>query len=240
MSSQYKRYNDLGSTAREKAQQNAVQEQMMQAQETIKQQQHAIEQQKKELETQKKELARRSAFAQREAHARARRASRGGKQDASASASYSGPAAPKVTTRDQKNRMIWSNKICVFKIGAPWCKPCVEMDPQYSALAKLINKPSEVMLFTEHYDRENPNKLSANVEQIPAFDYYYDHKFQHRQTGADFQKLQRNIRMMINQSRNGSDMSVEEESPHPAAGMQPRRRSVAPNSGKYPPSAMRM
>jgi thiol-disulfide isomerase/thioredoxin len=245
--SSYKRYNDLGSTAREKNQQKAIQEQMRQAQAMIQNQQHELEQKTKELEAHKKELSRRSAFAQREAQARAQntRGSRGGLSDDNRP-QYNGSVAPAVNTRDQKNKMIWSNEICVFKIGAPWCKPCVDMEPRYNALANLVNKPGKIMLFTEEFDRENPNKLSANVEQIPAFDYYFKGKFQHRQTGADFEQVKRNVRMMVNQRNgNGNDIAMQNEAPHPAAGMQPVRPAVSgpdalDSTGKYPPSAMRM
>jgi thiol-disulfide isomerase/thioredoxin len=246
MSASYKRYNDLGSTAAEKAREKVIQEQMLSAQQKILEQQHLLEQQQKQLDLQKKQLARSSAYAQQEAQARAvnSRGSRGG-NTTSAATVYEGSYAPEVTTREQKNKMIWSNEICVFKISAPWCKPCVEIAPKYNALAKLVNKPGKIMLFAEEYDKTNPNKLSANVQSIPAFDFWFRGKKVHRMVGADFEQVQRNVRMMMTNAKNGENgnaekMQMEQEPPHPADGMQSKNRRAHSNNGMYPPSAMRM
>ena len=242
MSASYKRYNDLGSTAAEKAKEKIIQEQMLAAQHKISEQQHLLEQQEKQLDLQKKQLARSSAYAQKEAQARAvnSRGSRGMNTTV-----YTGSTAPEVTTREQKNKMIWSNEICVFKISAPWCKPCVEIAPRYNALAKLVNKPRKIMLFSEEYDKTDPNKLSSNVQSIPAFDFWFRGKKVHRLVGADFDQVQRNVQMMLVNSQKGANgntakMQMEQEPPHPADGMQSKNQRVQSNNGMYPPSAMRM
>jgi len=213
MSASYKRYNDLGSTAAEKAKEKIIQEQMLAAQHKISEQQHLLEQQEKQLDLQKKQLARSSAYAQKEAQARAvnSRGSRGMNTTV-----YTGSSAPEVTTREQKNKMIWSNEICVFKISAPWCKPCVEIAPRYNALAKLVNKPRKIMLFSEEYDKTDPNKLSSNVQSIPAFDFWFRGKKVHRLVGADFDQVQRNVQMMVANSKKGANgntakMQMEQE-----------------------------
>ena len=115
-------------------------------------------------------------------------------QSAPAPKSY---GAVHVKTKEEKHKAIWSNKICVFKISAPWCGPCKTIAPVYDEIAKNVNMPGQIMLFSEELD----DKLSTDVEGVPAFDYYFKGKKQHRQMGADVEQVKKNVQMMMSQAQ---------------------------------------
>lgn len=225
-SNSYKKYNDLGMTASEKAAENAMHMQMTHAQETIRKQQEQIQQLQKKQNTLSRTIAKNS---QRPPQL----------NKAAKPASYNRSHAPRVRTIQEKKNAIVSNKIAIFKISAPWCQPCQEMAPKYDALAKLVNSSGKIMLYTE----EHEDRLSADVQHIPAIDFYFKGKKVHRQTGADFNETKKHVNMLINGAKS-EDVRRQQNimQPHPAQGMQPERRSQndRPMSGRYPPSAMRM
>tara|TARA_Y100000389_G_C17465706_1_gene525339 strand:+ start:1925 stop:2641 length:717 start_codon:yes stop_codon:yes gene_type:complete len=224
-SNSYKKYNDLGMTASEKAAENAMHMQMTQHQETIRKQQEQIAQLQKKQSTLSRAI---SANSKRPPPL----------NKASVPASYNRSHAPRVRTIQEKKNAIISNKIAIFKISAPWCQPCQEMAPKYNALAKLVNSSGKIMLYTE----EHEDRLSADVQHIPAIDFYFRSKKVHRQTGADFNETKKYVNMLINSAKS-EDVRQQQNNmqPHPAQGMQPERsRNNRPESGRYPPSTMRM
>ena len=233
----YRKYNELGNTQAEKMQQQIAQQKAMQAQATIEKQQALLEEQQKKLEEQRKQIVRSSRIAQQAANSRAQLAYNQNK-NRKKNANPTPTGAVRVTTKDQKHKQIWSNEICVFKISAPWCGPCKEIAPLYNEIAKRVNRPGKVMLFSEDLD----DKLSADVEGVPAFDYYFRGKKQHRQMGADIDQVRKNIQMMTSQAQSissGVQAKLQPATPHPADGMQ-SKKSGRSNQGMYPPSAMRM
>jgi thiol-disulfide isomerase/thioredoxin len=233
----YRKYNELGNTQAEKMQQQIAQQKAMQAQATIEKQQALLEEQQKKLEDQRKQIVRSSRIAQQAANSRAQLAYNQNK-NRKKNANPTPTGAVRVTTKGQKHKQIWSNEICVFKISAPWCGPCKEIAPLYNEIAKRVNRPGKVMLFSEDLD----DKLSADVEGVPAFDYYFRGKKQHRQMGADIDQVRKNIQMMTSQAQSissGVQAKLQPATPHPADGMQ-SKKSGRSNQGMYPPSAMRM
>ncbi len=233
----YRKYNELGNTQAEKMQQQIAQQKAMQAQATIEKQQALLEEQQKKLEDQRKQIVRSSRIAQQAANSRAQLAYNQNK-NRKKNANPTPTGAVHVTTKGQKHKQIWSNEICVFKISAPWCGPCKEIAPLYNEIAKRVNRPGKVMLFSEDLD----DKLSADVEGVPAFDYYFRGKKQHRQMGADIDQVRKNIQMMTSQAQSissGVQAKLQPATPHPADGMQ-SKKSGRSNQGMYPPSAMRM
>jgi thiol-disulfide isomerase/thioredoxin len=234
----YRKYNELGNTEVEKRQHQVAQQQAMQAQATIEKQQALLEEQQQKLEMQQQQLSRSSKIAQQSANARAQLAYN---QNKNRRQVQSDPASSvvHVNTKDQKHKAIWSNEICVFKISAPWCGPCKTIAPIYDEIAKSVNVPGKIMLFSEELD----DKLSADVEGVPAFDYYFRGKKQHRQMGADIEQVKNNIQMMTSQAQSissGVQAKLTPATPHPADGMQSKKSGRAANEGMYPPSAMRM
>ena len=78
------------------------------------------------------------------------------------------------------------------------------------------------MLYTE----EHEDRLSADVQHIPAIDFYFRGKKVHRQTGADFDETKKHVNMLINSAKS-EDVRRQQNNmqTHPAQGMQPERRS---------------
>ena len=232
----YRKYNELGNTQAEKMQQQIAQQKAMQAQATIEKQQALLEEQQKKLEDQRKQIVRSSRIAQQAANSRAQLAYNQNK-NRKKNANPTPTGAVRVTTKDQKHKQIWSNEICVFKISAPWCEPCKVLAPKYDALAKLVNSSGLIMLCAEELD----DKFSADVEGVPAIDYYFRGNKIKRQMGADFNETRRHVRSLINQAKSlNSQSRARLDSPHPAAGMQPQRPVERPQVGSFPPSARRM
>jgi len=238
MASSYRRYNDLASTPAEKRREEMVQKQMLEQQELIKKQQSMLEEQEKKLKLQQQQIARSSRIAQQAAQARAQLTQQQNKSKYEMKPSEKKFAgAVKVKTKEQKHKAIWANEICVFKISAPWCGPCQKIAPIYDQIAKSVNVPGKIMLFSEELD----DKLSADVQGVPAFDYYFRGKKQHRQMGADIEQVKKNINMMTSQTQsisNGVQAKLQPATPHPADGMQSKNRNSG--QGMYPPSALRM
>jgi thiol-disulfide isomerase/thioredoxin len=237
----YRKYSELGSTPSEKMQQQIAQQKAMEAQAIIKKQQDLLEEQRKKLEDQRRQIARSSRIAQQAANSRAQLAYNQNKNKYKNRRNNPTPTptgAVHVKTKKQKHKAIWGNEICVFKISAPWCGPCKTIAPLYDNIAKSVNNPGKVMLFSEELD----DKLSADVEGVPAFDYYFRGKKQHRQMGADIDQVRKNIQMMTSQAQSissGVQAKLEPATPHPADGMQSKKSGLS-NQGMYPPSAMRM
>lgn len=109
---------------------------------------------------------------------------------------YNGPKAPEVTSIEEKKKYIQTNRICIFKVGASWCQPCVRIAPMIDELAHQLNKPGEIMIVSEDFD----NKLSKDVMSVPIFEYYFEGKKVHRQHGADLTELKKNIDTMNGKS----------------------------------------
>lgn len=236
----YRKYNELGNTQAEKHQQQIVQQQALQAQATIEKQQTLLEEQQRKLNMQQQQINQSNKIAQQSANAKAQHAFNQNKNRRQVQSAprpkYSGSVH--IKTKEEKNRAIWSNKICVFKISAPWCGPCKTIAPVYDEIAKNVNMPGQIMLFSEELD----DKLSADVEGVPAFDYYFKGKKQHRQMGADVEQVKKNVSMMMSQAQSistGVQAKLNPATPHPADGMQSKKSGRA-NDGMYPPSAMRM
>ena len=236
----YRKYNELGSTPSEKMQQQIAHQKAMEAQAIIKKQQDLLEEQRKKLEDQRRQIARSSRIAQQAANSRAQLAynQNRNRNRRNPTPTPTPTGAVHVKTKKQKHKAIWGNEICVFKISAPWCGPCKTIAPLYDDIAKSVNNPGKVMLFSEELD----DKLSADVEGVPAFDYYFRGKKQHRQMGADIDQVRKNIQMMTSQAQSissGVQAKLEPATPHPADGMQSKKSGLS-NQGMYPPSAMRM
>ena len=106
---------------------------------------------------------------------------------------FNGPPCPVVTSIPHKKKIIQTTRIAIFKISAHWCEPCRRIAPIVDELASKINKPGEIMISAEDFD----DKLSADVHSVPAFDYYFEGRKVHRQSGADVDELKRNIQMML-------------------------------------------
>jgi thioredoxin 1 len=237
----YRKYNELGNTQSEKIQKQIAQQKAMHAQATIEKQQALLEEQQKKLEDQRQQIVRSSRIAQQAANSRAQLAYNQNKnrRNVNPTPTPTPTGAVHVKTKEQKHKEIWSNEICVFKISAPWCGPCKTIEPLYNDIAKRVNRPGKIMLFSEELD----DKLSADVEGVPAFDYYFRGKKQHRQMGADVDQVEKNIQMMTSQAQSissGVQAKLEPATPHPADGMQSKNSGRSNNQGMYPPSAMRM
>ena len=226
MASSYRKYSDLGVTQAEKQQQQLAQIRAMEAQKTIEEQQQRLQEQ--EAKIHKMQEGMQKIQQQQQQHQRIRQQQQRIRQQQN---SYNGPACPQCKTLDEKKKLIWGNKICVFKISAPWCGPCKEIAPRYDALAKLVNSPGKCVLAAEELD----DKLSLNVEGVPAFDFYYDRKRVHRLLGADFNKFQLILRSLMKTGKLPESLDS-----HPASGMQPSRPVEKPSTRPIPPSAIKM
>jgi thioredoxin 1 len=106
---------------------------------------------------------------------------------------YDGPKAPQVKTIADKKKIIQSNQIAIFKCGAAWCQPCRMIAPRVDELATRLNTPGKIMIVSEDFD----DKLSAHVDSVPIFDYYFEGRKIHRQHGADMEELEKNIERML-------------------------------------------
>jgi thiol-disulfide isomerase/thioredoxin len=111
---------------------------------------------------------------------------------------FDGPPCHKVLNIPEKKKLIGTHRICIFKIGAQWCGPCRKIAPYYDEMAHHMNRPGELFLAREDFD----DGLSANVHSVPAFDYYFEGRKVHRQTGADLEELKKNISIMMERNRN--------------------------------------
>ena len=60
-----------------------------------------------------------------------------------------GPEAPSINSIEEKKKQIWTHEICIFKISAKWCKPCLVISPLYDQLAASLNKPSSKTMITK-------------------------------------------------------------------------------------------
>jgi thioredoxin 1 len=148
---------------------------------------------------------------------------------------------PHVKSISEKKKHIWTHEICIFKIGADWCGPCKQIAPLVEKFAQKVNQPGKVMIISENAD----HKLSANVTSIPCFDFYFRGKKQHRQVGADIDEFMRNVNMMISTAAGKPRAQAQKAQayPHPAQGMQPRKRKNVPTGmqgGAYPNNVRRM
>ena len=242
-SNSYKKYNDLGMTPNEKAVENSMHNQINEAQGIIKKQQEQIQ----ELQNNTKMLmqnqnSHRGGGGQRVVGVEG--CKRVPKPPSSlrrrvpqAPRVQSIPHALRVQSIAHKKNLIENNEIVLFKISAPWCEPCKVLAPKYDALAKLVNSSGLIMLCAEELD----DKFSADVEGVPAIDYYFRGNKIKRQMGADFNETKRHVRSLINQAKSlNSQSRARLDSPHPAAGMQPQRPVERPQVGRFPPSARRM
>jgi thioredoxin 1 len=152
-----------------------------------------------------------------------------------------GVSMPHVKSISEKKKHIWTHEICIFKIGADWCGPCKQIAPLVENFAQKVNQPGKVMIISENAD----HKLSANVTSIPCFDFYFRGKKQHRQVGADIDEFMRNVNMMISTAAGQPQAQAQKAQayPHPAEGMQPRKRKNVPTGmqgGAYPNNVRRM
>jgi thioredoxin 1 len=230
-SNSYKKYNDLGMTPNEKAVENSMHNQINEAQGIIKKQQEQIQ----ELQNNTKMLmqnqnSHRPKRVPKPPSSLRRRAPQAPRVQSIAH-------APRVQSIAHKKNLIENNEIVIFKISAPWCEPCKVLAPKYDALAKLVNSSGLIMLCAEELD----DKFSADVEGVPAIDYYFRGNKIKRQMGADFNETRRHVRSLINQAKSlNSQSRARLDSPHPAAGMQPQRPVERPQVGSFPPSARRM
>ena len=148
---------------------------------------------------------------------------------------------PHVKSIAEKKKHIWTHEICIFKIGADWCGPCKKIAPLVEDFARKVNQHGKVMIISENAD----HKLSANVTSIPCFDFYFRGKKQHRQVGADLDEFMRNVKMMVSTAAGQPQQQAQKAQayPHPAEGMQPRKRANAPSGmqgGSYPNNVRRM
>ena len=148
---------------------------------------------------------------------------------------------PHVKSIAEKKKHIWTHEICIFKIGADWCGPCKKIAPLVENFARKVNQHGKVMIISENAD----HKLSANVTSIPCFDFYFRGKKQHRQVGADLDEFMRNVKMMVSTAAGQPQPQAQKAQayPHPAEGMQPRKRVNAPSGmqgGSYPNNVRRM
>ena len=148
---------------------------------------------------------------------------------------------PHVKSITEKKKHIWTHEICIFKIGADWCGPCKKIHPHVENFAQKVNQHGKVMIISENAD----HKLSANVTSIPCFDFYFRGKKQHRQVGADIDEFMRNVNMMVSTAAGQPQAQAQKAQayPHPAEGMQPRKRGNVPSGvqgGSYPNNVRRM
>lgn len=88
-----------------------------------------------------------------------------------------------------KAQIIGQNRIVCVDIYADWCGPCKQTAPDYANLAKQFNKPGQVSLVKENYDR----KMSPSVQGVPTFYFYVNGRVVDEVVGADINEVNQKL-----------------------------------------------
>ena len=103
-----------------------------------------------------------------------------------------------VTSKQDRDNIIASNKIVVIDNYTDWCGPCKQCAPQYAVLAKTYNSPGLCVLVKEDVD----TKIGGHpvpIRGVPCFHFYINGFFQKDMvvTGADINLVEQTLAKLL-------------------------------------------
>ena len=87
----------------------------------------------------------------------------------------------KISSPEQRDRLVAQNKVCLMYVFAKWCGPCKKLGPQFADLTRRYSKLGLCALFKEDVDLFLKDDLSS----VPTFIFYKDGKMVDMTTGSD-------------------------------------------------------
>lgn len=102
-----------------------------------------------------------------------------------------------ITSAEDRENIIQTNKIVVVNNSASWCGPCKQCAPQFATLCKKYIKPGLCALVKEDVDEMFGG--AVQVSGVPCFHFYINGKFQEEMTvtGADVKLVEQTLLKLL-------------------------------------------
>jgi thioredoxin 1 len=99
-----------------------------------------------------------------------------------------------VENAQHKNQIITQNRVVVVDIYADWCRPCKQIEPEYSMMAQKYNQQGQVMLIKENLQK----KITQGITGVPTFHFFVDGQLVDQEVGADLRNVDAKLQKILN------------------------------------------
>ena len=105
---------------------------------------------------------------------------------------------PRITSSQERDAIIHSNKIVVIDYYTSWCGPCTEAAPRFAVLAQKLGRPG-LCAFAKEDVEDKCGKLPVPIRGVPCFHFYVNGHYQDDMTitGANIGQIDETIKSLL-------------------------------------------
>ncbi len=105
---------------------------------------------------------------------------------------------PRITSSQERQALIHSNKIVVIDNYTDWCGPCKQCAPQFAVFAQKYSRPG-MCAFAKENVEDKCGGWPVQIRGVPCFHFYLNGHYQDEMTitGADVNQIEQTLQRLM-------------------------------------------